>query len=128
MPDPTTPASGASCFSSPVSNILRAQGENTQSALRIEFTGPEQVAELESTVKSYIVEAISVEEADLEVPKKKVTEYEIPEEFKKRLRKDEEHRDAFDTATPGRKKGCLLHFSGAKRQRSESGPRRWEWS
>jgi uncharacterized protein YdeI (YjbR/CyaY-like superfamily) len=95
--------------------ILRSQGENTQSAKRIEFTSPEQVAELESTLKSYIEAAIVVEEAGLEVPKKKLTEYEIPEALATRLREDAEYREAFEALTPGRKKSYLLHFSGAKR-------------
>lgn len=95
--------------------ILRSQGENTQSAKRIEFTSPEQVAELESTLKSYIEGAIAVEQAGLEVPKKKVTGYEMPEELATRLREDAEYREAFDALTPGRKKSYLLHFSGAKR-------------
>lgn len=95
--------------------ILRAQGENTQSALRIEFTDPKQVAETESTLRSYIAEAIQIEEAGLKVPKKKVAEYAVPEELAKRLREDEEYREAFEALTPGRKKSYLLHFSGAKR-------------
>lgn len=95
--------------------ILRSQGENTQAALRIEFTSPEQVSNRGSAVKSYIEEAIQVEKDGLEAPKKKVSEYEIPPEFEDRLRDDEEYREAFEALTPGRKKGYLLHFSGAKR-------------
>lgn len=104
--------------------ILRSQGENTQSALRIELTSTEQVAELASTVKAYVEEAVAVEEAGLEVPKKKVSDYEVPEEFERRLREDEAYREAFEALTPGRKKGYLLHFAGAKR--SETRERRIE--
>lgn len=99
--------------------ILRSQGENTQSAMRIELTSPKQVAELQTTVKSYIQEAIAVEEAGLEVPKKKVAEYDIPEELVERLREDDEYRQAFEALTPGRKKSYLLHFSGAKRRETK---------
>lgn len=95
--------------------ILRAQGENTRSAMRIEVTGPEQVAELESALKSYIEEAIAVEEAGLEVPNKKVSDYEIPAELEKRFREDAVYREAYEALTPGRKRSYLLHFRGAKR-------------
>lgn len=95
--------------------ILRSQGENTRAALRIEFTSPEQVTGRSSTLKSYIEEAIAVEEAGLEVPKKKVADYEVPAEFEERLREDETYRAAFEALTPGRKKSYLIHFSGAKR-------------
>ena len=95
--------------------ILRSQGENTQAALRMEFTSPEQVARRSSAVKTYIEEAIAVEEAGLEVPKKKVEDYQTHHELEKRLRADEAYREAFEALTPGRKKSYLLHFSGAKR-------------
>ncbi len=95
--------------------LLRSQGQNTQAALRMEFTSVEQVSRRSSTLKSYIEEAIAVEEAGLEVPKKKVEDYEVPPEFAKRLREDDIYREAFDALTPGRKKSYLLHFSGAKR-------------
>ena len=96
-------------------DILRSQGENTRAARRLEFTSPEQVRSRGSAVKSYIAEAIQVEKEGLEVPKKKVSEYDVPPEFEARLREDEEYREAFEALTPGRKKGYLLHFSGAKR-------------
>lgn len=95
--------------------ILRSQGENTRSAMRIEFTDPDQVSGLESTVKAYVEEAIAVEEAGLAVPKKKVAEYEMPEELEERLREDDEYREAFEALTPGRQRSYLLHVSGAKR-------------
>lgn len=95
--------------------ILRSQGENTRSALRMEFTSPEQVTERRSILKAYIQEAIAVEEAGLEVPEKKVAEYEVPTELEKRLREDETYREAFEALTPGRKKSYLLYFAGAKR-------------
>ncbi len=95
--------------------ILRSQGENTRSALRIEFTAPEQVRERSAIVRSYVRDAIEVEEAGLEVPKSKVADYEMPAELEERLLEDEIYREAFQALTPGRKKSYLLHFSAAKR-------------
>lgn len=95
--------------------ILRSQGENTRSAMRIEFTDPEQVAALESSVRAYVAEAIAIEEAGLAVPKKAFAERAVPEELEERLRADGEYRAAFDALTPGRKRSYVLHISGAKR-------------
>ena len=95
--------------------ILRSQGENTRSAMRVELTGPDEVAELAATLKAYVKEAIGVEAAGLTVPKPKVREYEIPEELEARLREDAEYRQAFEALTPGRKRSHLIHISGAKR-------------
>jgi uncharacterized protein YdeI (YjbR/CyaY-like superfamily) len=106
--------------------ILTSQGENTRAALRIEFTDPEDVSERSSSLTSYIQEAIAVEEAGLEVPKKDVEEYEVPPELDRRLREDEAYREAFEALTPGRQKGYLLHFSAAKR--AETRERRIEKS
>jgi len=38
----------------------------------------------------------------------------VPEEFQKRLKCDPELAEAFRALTPGRQKGYLLHFGGAK--------------
>ena len=94
--------------------LLRSQGENTQAALRMEFTSADEVSRRAFTLKSYVEEAIAVEEAGLEVPEKKVEDYEVPPELEERLREDEAYREAFEALTPGRKKSYLLHFSGAK--------------
>ncbi len=41
-------------------------------------------------------------------------EFDVPQEFQKRLDDDPELAEAFRTLTPGRQKGYLLHFAGAK--------------
>lgn len=98
--------------------ILRSQGPNTQSALRVEFTDPAEVAEHASTLKAYVDQAIAVEEAGLEVPARKAEDEERPPELEERLRADEVYREAFDALTPGRRRSYLLHFSGAKQSKT----------
>lgn len=95
--------------------ILRSQGENSRSAKRIEFTGVAQVLEKADTVRSYVADAIAIEEAGLSVPKKEPTDDDVPEELEARFRDDPEYRDAFYALTPGRQRSHLLHISGAKR-------------
>lgn len=94
--------------------VLRSQGENTRSAKRIEFTSPEQVAELASVVRSYVDEAIAVEQAGVEAPRPEAGEVTLPPELEARLREDAEYRRAFEALTPGRKRSHLLHIEGAK--------------
>jgi uncharacterized protein YdeI (YjbR/CyaY-like superfamily) len=43
-----------------------------------------------------------------------VAQFDAPEEFQKRLDDDPELAEAFHALTPGRQKGYLLHFAGAK--------------
>ncbi|AEM72219.1 Domain of unknown function DUF1801 [Allomuricauda ruestringensis DSM 13258] len=98
--------------------ILEKPGENTQSGRVIRFTDVERIAALEPVLKTYIFEAIEVEKSGLKVNFKKASEYEIPEEFQKRLDGDPELKAAFNALTPGRQKGHLLYFSSAKQSKT----------
>jgi uncharacterized protein YdeI (YjbR/CyaY-like superfamily) len=92
--------------------LLRSQGENTQSALRLEFTSEAQVKK--ATLKSYVKQAIEVEKAGLKVSSAAKRELELPEELTEILRKDRGLAKAFSALTPGRQRAYVLHFSGAK--------------
>ncbi len=94
--------------------ILIQQTENVQAARQVRFTNLQQIKKLSATLKTYIFEAVKVEEAGLKVPLKKATEYAIPEEFKTKLDKQPKLKKAFYALTPGRQRGYLLHFSQAK--------------
>lgn len=96
-------------------DVLRSQGENTQAAMRIEFTSPEQVVDLEPIIKAYIEEAVAIEEAGLAVPRTPVREHDMPAELENRFRSDAAYRNAFRALTPGRKRSYLMRFSRAKR-------------
>jgi uncharacterized protein YdeI (YjbR/CyaY-like superfamily) len=43
-----------------------------------------------------------------------VAQFDVPAEFQKRLDDDPKLSAAFHALTPGRQKGYLLHFAGAK--------------
>jgi uncharacterized protein YdeI (YjbR/CyaY-like superfamily) len=94
--------------------ILVQQTENVQSARQIRFTNARQIVALEPTLKAYIREAIEVEKSGAEVKYKKTSEFKMPEEFRTRLAELPALRRAFDELTPGRQRGYLLYFSGAK--------------
>ncbi len=94
--------------------ILIQQTENVQRARQIRFTDLQEIVELESSIRAYIVEAIEVEKAGLKVDLKKTAEFSIPEEFQKKLDKTPGLKVAFEALTPGRQRGYLLHFSQAK--------------
>src|SRR5688572_9556394 len=55
--------------------ILIQQTENVQSARQIRFKHVDQIADMESTLKSYIKDAIKVEKAGLKVAFKKPAEF-----------------------------------------------------
>jgi uncharacterized protein YdeI (YjbR/CyaY-like superfamily) len=45
---------------------------------------------------------------------KSVAQFAVPEEFQERLDDDPKLAEAFHALTPGRQKGYLLYFAGAK--------------
>jgi uncharacterized protein YdeI (YjbR/CyaY-like superfamily) len=94
--------------------ILIQQTENVQAARQARFTTLQQIVKLEKVLKAYIKEAIKAEKAGLQVPYKKTSEFKVAAEFQKRLDEDSALRSAFEKLTPGRQRGYLLYFSGAK--------------
>lgn len=98
--------------------LLRSQGENTQSAMRLEFTSEAQVKK--AILKAYVKQAIAVEQSGLKVDFKAKRELELPEELTQMLQKDRKLAKAFHALTPGRKRGYVLHFTGAKQSQTRT--------
>ncbi len=96
--------------------LLRSQGKNSQSALRLEFTAADQVKK--SVVKSYVDQAIAVEKAGLKVDFKAKHELELPVELSRFLKQDQKLDEAFAALTPGRRRGYVLHFTDAKQSKT----------
>jgi uncharacterized protein YdeI (YjbR/CyaY-like superfamily) len=98
---------------------LREQGENTRSALRLEFRSVADVTKAKRTIAALVRDAIRVEQAGLSLPERdRAAEDPYPEELVMMLGADPGLRDAWDRLTPGRRRGWLLHFSGAKQSKT----------
>lgn len=95
-------------------DILVQQTKNVQSARQIRFTSLADINKKKSAVKAFIKAAIAVEKSGAKVQMKGVADFDMPAEFLKRLDDDPELSEAFRALTPGRQKGYLLHFAGAK--------------
>jgi uncharacterized protein YdeI (YjbR/CyaY-like superfamily) len=98
--------------------LLRSQGENTQSALRLEFASEAQIKK--SVLKSYVKQAIEVEKAGRKVDFKAKRQLELPGELSEILQRDRRLAKAFDALSPGRQRGYLLHFMGAKKSETRT--------
>lgn len=98
--------------------ILIQQTENVQSARQIRFRNFREIFDLESVIKDYVREAIEAEKAGLKVKLKKTSEFNMPEEFRKKLDKNAALKKAFEALTPGRQRGYLLHFSQPKQSKT----------
>jgi uncharacterized protein YdeI (YjbR/CyaY-like superfamily) len=98
--------------------ILVQQTKDVQAARQIRFTNVRDIIKMKKNLKAHIYEAIEVEKAGLKVKLKKVSEFDIPEEFQKKLDKNKALKKAFEALTPGRQRGYLLHFSAPKQSKT----------
>jgi uncharacterized protein YdeI (YjbR/CyaY-like superfamily) len=95
--------------------ILQAPGENSRSGRLIPFTAVDQILAQEATLKAYVDEAAGLERAGATVDFAKDREdLPVPAELQARFDEDPAFRAAFEALTPGRRRGWILHFSGAK--------------
>lgn len=98
--------------------VLHAQGPNSRSARRLQFTSVHDVANMAETVEAYIAEAIAVEEAGLEVGP--APDPVFVEELQHRLDRHPAFKAAFEALTPGRQREYNLHFSDAKQAKTRA--------
>jgi uncharacterized protein YdeI (YjbR/CyaY-like superfamily) len=94
--------------------ILIQQTKNVQAARQIRFASLADINKRKAAVKAYLMEAIAVEKSGVKVEMKSAAQFDVPEEFLRRLDDDPNLAEAFHGLTPGRQKGYLLHFVGAK--------------
>lgn len=98
--------------------ILIQQTQHVQAARQIRFTNVREIVKMKTILKAYVYEAIEVEKAGLKVNLKKTAEFNMPEEFQKKLNKTPALKTAFYALTPGRQRGYLLHFSAPKQSKT----------
>ena len=98
--------------------LLRSQGQDTQSALRLEFTSEAQVKK--AVVQSYVKQAVAVEKAGVKVDFKAKRELELPDELTQILQEDKKLAKAFHALTPGRQRGYVLYFKSAKQSQTRT--------
>ena len=94
--------------------ILIQQTKNVQAARQIRFTSAADVIKQKAAVRAYIKAAIAIEQSGAKVKMRSAEQFDVPEEFQKRLNNDPKLAEAFHALTPGRQRGYLLHFAGAK--------------
>ncbi len=94
--------------------LLVQQTPNVQAARQMRFTSVKELEQRTSILRAFIREAIALEKAGKKVEMKKTAEFEMPLEFKRALKEMPELKKAFSALTPGRQRGYLLHFAGAK--------------
>ncbi len=99
-------------------DLLVQQTENVQSGRQLRFTSSEEIEKNRDAVKQYIQQAIEVEKSGRKVELKETREYEVPNEFQKKLDDSPDLKKAFSALTPGRQRAYLFYFSTAKQSKT----------
>lgn len=92
---------------------LLVQLGSVQAARVMKFTSVTEIAAKTTTIKAYLREAIAAAKAGKKVEHVPV-ELPLPSELKAKFRADPKFQRAFEALTPGRQRGYLYHFIGAK--------------
>jgi uncharacterized protein YdeI (YjbR/CyaY-like superfamily) len=97
--------------------LLELPGPNTRSARVIRFTSADEVSRRAAVVKAYVLEAMELEKSGAKVVFDN-SKLELPAELEARLKTDRKLRAAWEKLTPGRRRGYVLHFAGAKQAKT----------
>jgi uncharacterized protein YdeI (YjbR/CyaY-like superfamily) len=94
--------------------ILELAGPNSREGKLIRFSKLERAKTLESEIREYIRQAIEIEKSGKKFEKPAEATMELPEELTQKFNEHQGLETAFFALTPGRQRGYLLHFTGAK--------------
>ena len=92
---------------------LLVQLGQVQAARVMKFTSAKEISTKAATIKAYIREAMAAAKAGMKV-ETKPRELPLPDELRAKFRNDPKFKRAFEALTPGRQRGYLFHFTGAK--------------
>ena len=92
---------------------LLVQLGQVQAGRVMKFTSAGEIAAKAPTIEGYVREAMALAKSGKKL-ERSVPELAAPEELKAKFRADPAFKRAFEALTPGRQRGYLLHFAGAK--------------
>ncbi|MFD1344323.1 YdeI/OmpD-associated family protein [Litorisediminicola beolgyonensis] len=94
-------------------DLLHAPGPNSRFGRYVHATSAEEIARQEDAFRALIRQAVEIARRGDTVDPPPV-ELDLPQELIDALDGDDALRDAWEVLTPGRRRGYVLYFSGAK--------------
>jgi uncharacterized protein YdeI (YjbR/CyaY-like superfamily) len=94
--------------------ILIIPGEHTQLGRWMKFDSLASINKQAKIVKSFIKEAIVLEQNGIKLVKAKPIQIPLPLELEILFKKDTKLKKAFNSLTPGRQRAYLIYFTGTK--------------
>jgi uncharacterized protein YdeI (YjbR/CyaY-like superfamily) len=100
--------------------LLSQPGENSRFARTLKFTDLPSIKSNESAIIEFINQAIKLVEKGEKPQPSSSNECEAPQELTVILTDDADYQLAFNSLTPGRQRGYLLHFNSAKQSKTKT--------
>jgi uncharacterized protein YdeI (YjbR/CyaY-like superfamily) len=94
--------------------MLQVPGPNSRAARMLRFTSVDEIADRTAAIKAMIRAAIAVEKSGAKIDLSANRHIDLPEELAAALNKDAALKKAWSALTPGRQRGWVIHFNGAK--------------
>jgi uncharacterized protein YdeI (YjbR/CyaY-like superfamily) len=94
--------------------LLEYPGPNSQQAKVLRFTRADQVDLWATSITYYILQAIEIEKVGKKIEAPRQSGMEVPTELLEKFNEHPGLEKAFFALTPGRQRGYLIHFTGAK--------------
>lgn len=108
--------------------VLEVPTENSQSARRMSFVNVADIQKRREDIVAMLAEGKRVETAGERVEFKETGAFEMPAELEEALARDTAFAEAFRALTPGRQRGYILHFSGAKQSTTRASRIERHWA
>lgn len=100
--------------------LLLKAGEHSQGGRQLRFKDSKDIINSKAVIRSYIKQSIELNESNVKLkPTERVDEI-IVTELQDVLKKTPAFKKAFESLTPGRQRGYLIYFSGAKQSETRA--------
>ena len=100
---------------------LVSPGPHSDHMRMLTFRSLAEITETTPVIETYIQSAIAAQKAGRKVERSKPSAPDYPEELRTALAGEPAFAQAFEALTPGRRRGYLLHFAGAKQAATRNG-------
>lgn len=100
--------------------ILEKPGPNSQAARLVKITSCSHIEKLRPALMDLITLAIALEGSGFQPPKQTPDAMEQPQELLDAFRKEPDFQRSFEALSPGRQRGYLLHFAGARQSKTRA--------
>ena len=101
------------------SGLLRPVGPNSRSAMMMRFETAEDVTASDAAIRAFVDEACDLHRRGVR-PEMPPDDLDLPEELTQALDADPALADAWRALTPGRRRGYVVHVSGAKQSETRA--------